>query len=110
MSLSGREKHQQHSGGRKAFERLKTLALRKIWLPRTVYRLIPAFYFVAGSTALLSALFLDGRSWLIPYALLFAGMTLHATILIGLARLRGRRRMARSRFLSKGSPSESAPG
>jgi len=72
--------------------RLISYALRKIWLPRVLYTLIPLFYIVAGSLALFGALMLPGWSWLLPYALLGAGICIHAAAIIMSMRLRNRRK------------------
>jgi hypothetical protein len=74
---------------------LRHFALEIIWLPRALYTLIPYIYLLAGLLALLSALYLPGWSWLIPYALLGAGAAIHAAAAIGIARFRGSRQMAR---------------
>jgi|GEM_PF-2211218 len=68
--------------------KLRAIAARKIWLPRTIYTLIPFFYLLSGFAALLSALYIPGWSWFIPYALLTAGVSVHVAALIGIARYR----------------------
>lgn len=79
----------------KLLRNLRHFALEIIWLPRALYTLIPFIYLLAGLLALLSALYLPGWSWLIPYALLGAGAAIHAATAIGIARFRGSRQMAR---------------
>jgi len=64
------------------------LIKRKVWLPRTLYTLIPLFYLISGAIALASAIWLPGWSWILPYALLGAGICLHAAIAISLMRLK----------------------
>lgn len=87
----------------KLLDNLQDFAFEIIWLPRILYTLIPFIYLLAGLLALLSALYLPGWSWLIPYALLGAGAAIHAATVIGIARFRGGRQMARraERFPSK---------
>jgi len=66
--------------------------LQKIWLPRALYTLVPFFYLLAGILALLGALYLPGWSWLLPYALLGAGMCIHAAVWVLSLRLRANHR------------------
>ena len=81
--------------------KLLGIATRKIWLPRIIYTLIPFFYLFTGGIALLSALYLPGWGWFIPYGLLAAGISLHVTALIGLARYRGHRNSYQAKYPPK---------
>jgi fatty acid desaturase len=79
----------------KMLSNLGYFAFEKIWLPRMLYALIPFIYLFAGLFALLSALYLPGWRWLIPYALIGAGAAIHAAATVGIARFRGSQKMAR---------------
>jgi len=69
----------------------KNYALQKIWVPNVLYALIPAIYLLAGTAALFSALFMPGWKWLVPYALLFGGVCIHAGIMVTVTRMRNRK-------------------
>lgn len=73
--------------------RLRALLLRRIWLPRLLYALVPWVYLASGVAALLGGLFLPDSSWVVPYAILLALACLHAGIAI--AGMRHRHRAAR---------------
>ena len=54
-----------------------SILVRKIWLPKAVYDLLPVFYIVSGIAALLATLYISEWFWLLPHYLLFAAVCLH---------------------------------
>lgn len=66
--------------------------LRKIWLPKLVYSLLPWLYLLLSVAAAVSALFLEHWSWIVPYMLLLGIGCLHAAVLILTLRWRYARR------------------
>ena len=74
--------------------RFARILFRKLWLPRTLYEALPYCYVAGGISALLSALYLPGWEWILPYLLLLGAILLHAGL--ALLTLRGRFRRFRS--------------
>lgn len=64
------------------------LMSRKIWLPKIIYTALPLFYVFAGLGALVTTVYVNGWTWVLPHYLLFAVACLHMGILIH--RRRGR--------------------
>jgi len=58
------------------------LIARKIWLPKTLYNLLPYFYLVSGVTALLATLYISNWLWMLPHYLLFSVACLHMGVLV----------------------------
>lgn len=54
-----------------------SLMTRKIWLPKTLYDLLPYFYLIAGVSALLASLYIGNWLWALPHYLLFSVACLH---------------------------------
>jgi Flp pilus assembly protein TadB len=59
-----------------------SLMTRKIWLPKTLYDLLPYFYLIAGVAALLATLYIGNWLWVLPHYLLFSVACLHLGIVI----------------------------
>ncbi|NND53543.1 MAG: hypothetical protein HKN56_01050 [Gammaproteobacteria bacterium] len=70
--------------------RLRKLAARKIWLPRSTYAALPFLYIFLGCYAMAAALFLRHWSWIVPYLVLVGVGCVHAGAYI--LTLRWRRR------------------
>ena len=83
-------RRRQSSGG--WTRQLRQILLRKLWLPRIVYELIPAVYILLGITALASAVYGHGWTWVLPYLVLIGVGCLHAGLAIAGLRYRFRRR------------------
>jgi Flp pilus assembly protein TadB len=58
------------------------LMSRKIWLPKTLYNILPYFYLCAGIGALLATMYISGWVWVLPHYLLFAVACLHMGLLV----------------------------
>ena len=63
---------------------------RRIWLPKTLYVLLPYLYLGVGIYALGAALLLSHWSWIVPYFLLVGLICLHAGLIIAAMRWRHR--------------------
>ena len=70
--------------------KLGRLLFRKLWLPRSVYEGLPYFYLLSGLAALLSALYLPGWTWILPYLILLGAVCLHAGLAVVTLRWRFR--------------------
>lgn len=70
---------------------LRRLLLRKLWLPKALYEALPYIYIVAGSAALIAALYLPGWTWILPYIILLGLVCLHIGLGLVTLRLRFRR-------------------
>jgi len=80
--------HQRRDGiGR----RIRNLLLRKLWLPRIVYELLPYLYFVLGLAALVSAVYLPSWAWIFPFVILLGLLSLHGGLAIIALRYKYRR-------------------
>jgi hypothetical protein len=73
---------------------IRRILLRKLWLPKAVYEALPYIYILAGTGALIAALYLPGWTWILPYIILLGLVCLH--IGLGLVTLRLRFRSSRS--------------
>ena len=71
--------------------RIIGLLARKLWLPRALYEALPYLYVAGGFAALLSALYLPGWTWILPYLFLLGAVTLHAGLAVLALRWRFRR-------------------
>ena len=65
--------------------------LRKLWLPRAVYELIPVFYIILGIAGLFTSTYVLSWTWVMPYAILLACLLLHTGVMISIVRVRFRR-------------------
>jgi len=86
--LSTEEQPQQ----RRLAHRIRRALLRKLWLPRFVYELLPYMYMALGVGALISAVLSPDWTWVIPYIVLVGLICLHAGLGIVALRYRFRRR------------------
>jgi len=73
---------------------LRRILLRKLWLPKALYEALPYIYILAGSAALVAALYLPGWTWILPYIILLGLVCLH--IGLGLVTLRFRFRRSQA--------------
>ena len=62
--------------------RISQVLSRKLWLPRALYEALPYCYVVAGTAALLSALYLPGWTWILPYLVLIGAISLHTGLAV----------------------------
>lgn len=77
--------------------KLRLLLLRRIWLPKSLYTLLPFLYIGLGVYALAAALTLNHWTWIVPYILIFGIVFLHAGALIAAMRWRNRNGSPRTR-------------
>jgi hypothetical protein len=63
---------------------------RKIWLPKSLYNALPAFYVGAGLTALVATVYVSEWFWIVPHYLLFSAACIHMGLLIYRRRRHGR--------------------
>jgi hypothetical protein len=80
------------SGLNKAARRLGRLFLKRIWLPNALYEALPTIYICSGLVALISALYLPGSIWILPWAFVFGFAALHLGIAIAALRHKFRRK------------------
>ena len=73
-------------------QQIGAILLRKLWLPRAVYEVLPYLYILLGVAALVSAVFTPDWTWILPYAILVGLICLHAGLAIATLRYRFRRR------------------
>lgn len=59
-----------------------SLATRKIWLPKSVYKLLPYFYFTSGIAAFFATLYISEWFWVLPHYLLFSAACIHLGVLV----------------------------
>ena len=78
--------------GRTLSGRLRAVLCTRIWLPPAIYAAVPWLYIISGLIALFSALFLPGRTWLIPWGFILGGAAIHLGLGIVSLRRRLRRR------------------
>jgi hypothetical protein len=71
--------------------RIARILCKKLWLPRALYEALPIVYVLGGLAALLSALYLPGWTWILPYLLLLGTLAMHAGLAIMTLRWRFRR-------------------
>ena len=62
--------------------RITRVLFCKLWLPKAVYEALPYGYVVGGLLALVSALYLPGWTWILPYLLLIGAIALHTGIAV----------------------------
>ncbi len=60
----------------------KSFLFRKIWLPKSLYNSLPAFYVGAGLTALIATVYIREWFWIVPHYLLFSAACIHMGLLI----------------------------
>jgi hypothetical protein len=58
------------------------LITHKIWLPKALYKALPAFYIVSGILALLASIYISDWFWVVPHYLLFSAACIHMGLLI----------------------------
>jgi hypothetical protein len=58
------------------------ILLRKIWLPRFLYELLPYFYVTAGCAAFLATIYISEWFWVLPHYLLFSVACVHLGFLV----------------------------
>lgn len=58
------------------------LITRKIWLPKALYKALPAFYILSGVLALLASIYISDWFWVLPHYLLFSAACIHMGLLI----------------------------
>ncbi|UCG73500.1 MAG: hypothetical protein JSV45_03770 [Chromatiales bacterium] len=71
--------------------RISRVLFRKLWLPKALYEAAPYCYVVGGTGALLSAIYLPGWTWILPYLVLLGAVCLHAGLAVLTLRWRSRR-------------------
>lgn len=71
--------------------RIARILCKKLWLPKALYEALPLLYVLGGLAALLSALYLPGWTWILPYLLLLGAISMHAGLAIMTLRWRFRR-------------------
>ncbi len=64
--------------------------LRKIWLPKLVYDLLPYFYVGAGLLALLATVYINHWVWVVPHYVLFSAACIHLGFMVFRRRVSGR--------------------
>lgn len=55
---------------------------RRIWLPKSLYRVLPAFYLLAGIAALFATIYISAWFWVLPHYLLFSAACVHLGVVI----------------------------
>jgi hypothetical protein len=70
--------------------KLRLLFVRKIWLPKSIYAILPLLYLGLGLYAIGAALLLSHWSWIVPYILIFGIVLLHTGARIAAMRWRNR--------------------
>jgi hypothetical protein len=58
------------------------LITHKIWLPKSLYRILPLFYIVSGLAALMATIYISEWFWILPHYLLFSAACIHMGILV----------------------------
>lgn len=76
----------ENTGGR-----IRSILLRRLWLPRFVYEALPYVYIACGLFALASAIFTPDWTWILPWAILVGLICLHAGLALAALRFRIRR-------------------
>jgi hypothetical protein len=70
---------------------LRSVLLRRIWLPRWLYESLPWLYLACGAGALWGGLFGGDGAWYYPYAALAGLAALHGALWVSVVRRRRRR-------------------
>ncbi len=78
------------TGAQRLITTLRSIAGRKIWLPKLIYDSLPYFYLAAGFAAFFATLYISDWFWVVPHYLLFSGACLHLAVTV--SRLRSKRR------------------
>ena len=73
----------------------------RFWLPGIVYECLPYFYIATGLLALASSIYVSHWSWAVPHYALFAGLCIHAGLIVGRARRVARRRKGEAAILAR---------
>ena len=76
----------------KTGRRIRNLLLRKLWLPRILYELLPCLYLLLGLAALASAMYIQAWTWILPYAILLGLVCFHVSLALITLRYRHRHR------------------
>ncbi len=71
-------------------ERLRSIAAQRVWLPRLFYENLPLLYILMGAGAVVSTLFNQHWSWLLPHLGLLGCFLVHLGIMVHRARRRAR--------------------
>ena len=71
---------------------VRTLLLKRLWLPRILYEALPYIYMLCGIVALGSAVYSPDWTWILPWAILVGLICLHAGIALATLRFRFRQR------------------
>jgi hypothetical protein len=74
---------------RRAAASRKSFLFRKIWLPKGIYNLLPAFYVGAGLAALIATVYIREWFWIVPHYLLFSAACIHMGLYVYRRRRRG---------------------
>ena len=81
----------QHAGlPSRLGQELRRRFLRKLWLPRIIYELLPYLYMTLGLLAIYAATRVPGWAWILPYAALVGLLCVHAGLGIAVLRYRSR--------------------
>jgi hypothetical protein len=82
-----------HAAARRGFfHRLRSILLRRVWLPKLVYEALPYMYIACGLAALTAAVYVPDWTWILPWAVLVGLLCLHAGLALATLRYRLRRR------------------
>jgi hypothetical protein len=60
----------------------RNFAVKKIWLPKLLYNLLPYFYLASGLIAFLATLYISEWFWVLPHYLLFSAACIHLGIVV----------------------------
>jgi len=82
-------KSKSSSGVKTLVSKLRSIAGRKIWLPKLIYDSLPYFYLAAGFAAFFATLYISEWFWVVPHYLLFSGACLHLAVKV--SRMRRKR-------------------
>ena len=78
-------------------QQIRKTLLKKLWLPRIVYEILPYAYMALGLIALVSAAFAPDWTWILPYAILLGLACLHIGLALVALRYRFRKRNGQAR-------------
>lgn len=67
-----------------------SVLLRKVWLPRLAYQLLPYFYIVSGIAAVLGTFYISEWFWVLPHYVVFSAACLHLGFAVAGKRARAR--------------------
>ena len=74
--------HARTTATRNISQRARSLALRKIWLPKLLYDSLPYFYLTAGFAAFFATIYISEWFWILPHYLLFSAACVHLGITV----------------------------